>query len=153
MSDEGTFRPVMKCNVQRVGARALLLTGYTVEEAAAVGELLGRIEAGDVQVVSCAAEMIDRKLGDVLEEGPAGEPVPAEKLPRVLVMSGLTGSEFHDLMDNYKSTGIQRPIFAAATPNNLDFSVKDLLIELLKEQRAMAGIEAARRAKTEPEPG
>jgi Domain of unknown function (DUF3783) len=153
VGEEGTFRPVMKCNIRRVGARALLLTGYTSDEATAVTKLLGRIEAGDVLVVPCAAEMLDRKLGDVLESGPGGEPVPAEKLPRVLVMSGLTGSEFHDLMDNYKTTGLQRPIFAAATPNNLEFSVKDLLIELLKEQRGMAAVEAARRAETEPEPG
>ncbi|MDP8223317.1 MAG: DUF3783 domain-containing protein [Candidatus Lernaella stagnicola] len=147
MNDDATFQPVMKCNVRRVGPRAVLLTGFTSEEATAIGELMRRIEAPDVRVIQCAAEAIDARIQDVLTAENPGEPAPADKLPRVLLMSGLSGSEFHDLMDKFHTTEAPRPIFAAATPNNLIFTVKELLIELLKEQRAMAAMQAARQPK------
>jgi len=148
MDQNATFRPVAKGDVRRIGTRAVMLTGFTMDEADAVRNLLTRIDASDVRVIQVQAAMLERHIGEVLDENGTGDPVPAGKLPRVLFMSGLTGSEFHDLLDRYVETDAPRPIFAAATERNLHFTVKQLLLELLAEHRAMA---ARRTAPSRPE--
>jgi hypothetical protein len=49
----------------------------------------------------------------------------------------MTGTRVRVFLDQYASTQLPRPIFATVTPSNLDFTVRDLLIELLQEHRSM----------------
>lgn len=142
---EAGFRKVERDRERRFGSPGILLAGYAAAEAAAIRALLDRIGAAAVPLVACSAALLERTVADALAAVDPGEPAGPGQLPRVLLMSGLTGEEFHRLMDEFGETGLPRPIFAAATPTNLQFTVKQLLVELLREQRAMAEMRAAPR--------
>ena len=137
MNDSG-FRQVERDRERRFGPPGILLAGYAADAANAVRALLDRIGAAAVPLVVCSAALLERTVAEALAATDPGEPAGPGQLPPVLLMSGLTGEEFHRLMDEFGDTGLPRPIFAAATPTNLRFTVKQLLIELLREQRAMA---------------
>jgi len=71
------------------------------------------------------------------------------ELPRALVMSGLTERQLHALMDSYRQSGLPRPLWASVTPTSADWTIKYLLVELLKEREAMR---QAREAQAQREP-
>lgn len=139
MSQDG-FKKIERDDEAPLGPPALLLCGYSPEESEAVASLLKKVEAPWHRVVLCTEAMLAQTLGEALAGGEkSASPVPPEKLPRVLVLSGMTGAQLHALLGQYSSTQLPRPIFATATPVNLGVTVRDLLIDLLQEHRAMAG--------------
>lgn len=120
-----------------LGPLALLLCGYSSEESGTISSFLKTIEASEHRVVLCTEPMLAKPLGEALTTAENALPVPPDKLPRVIVLSGMTGAQVRIFLGQYASTGLPRPIFAAVTPDNLSFTVRDLLIDLLKEHRAM----------------
>jgi len=83
--------------------------------------------------------MLGGTLQAALATTAPGPAVAADKLPRTVILSGLTGRQLHAMIDGWAAAGLAPPIWASTTPNNLEFTVRDLLRELLAEQRAMGG--------------
>jgi len=135
---EGTFREIDREGERGFGPAAVLLCGFAGDEARRVSELLRTAGAPEHRVILCTEAMVQRTLGEVLETPDDSAPLPPEKLPRVMILSGLSGRQIHAVLDGYDSTGVSRPIFGATTPGNLRLTVRDLLVELLREQRAMS---------------
>ena len=136
MTNDNAFRAIEQNDLTRVGPRAILICGFSVDIESAVRELLARINAPDVPLIFCAEELLPLPLAEALTKDSPGTPVPANKLPPVMVLSGLTGQEIHGFLEQFAATNLPRPIFAAATPANLTFSVKQLLAALWQEQKA-----------------
>ena len=120
-----------------LGPLALLMCGHSSEESRTVSSFLGAISASEHRVVLCTEPMVAQSLGEALATTEESPPVPPDKLPRVIVLSGMTGAQVRVFLDQYASTLLPRPIFATVTPSNLSFTVRDLLVELLQEHRAM----------------
>lgn len=120
-----------------LGPLALLLCGYSSEESQTVSSFLKTLEASEHRVVLCTEPMLAQTLEQALTRTEEVPPVPPDKLPRVIVLSGMSGAQVRLFLDQYASTQLPRPIFATVTPSNLGFTVRDLLIDLLKEHRAM----------------
>lgn len=139
---DASFERIDDDDPTRVGPPALLLSGFAPEEVLPVQALLARVGAADHRVRRCSEAMLAMTLQQALTTEATGEPVPADQLPRVAVLSGLTGRQINATLDGWKDTGLARPIWASTTPNNLDFPVRVLLKELLAEQRAMASATA-----------
>jgi hypothetical protein len=134
---QGDFKRIDADGGPPLGPLALLLCGFSSEESETVSSFLKTIDASEHRVVLCTEPMLAQTLAEALtttEEVPA---VPPDKLPRVIVLSGMTGAQVRVFLDQYASTRLPRPIFATVTPGNLSFTVRDLLVELLKEHRAM----------------
>ena len=122
---------------ESLGPEAALLCGFSADEVPAIRALLGSIGAGEHRTLLCSDIMLSQKLREALKAEEALPPLPPDKLPRVMVLSGLPGDRVRDLLAGYKTTGLPRPIFAVTTASNLDFTVRELLVDLLREQRAM----------------
>lgn len=120
-----------------VGPEAILVCGYDEGVAARLGEVLGAIGRPGHRVVRCSPGMVKMTLREALEGGAEDAPAPPDALPRAIVLSGLTGSEIQGFLGAFDEAGIPRAIFASATPTSLGFVVRDLLRELLAEDRAM----------------
>ena len=135
---EGTFKKIDRDGGEIVGPAAVLLCGYSTEDSRKFGPLLSESNAKDHRVLLCSKEMIGQTLEEALSTTGQVQPAPPDKLPRVVVLSGMSGAQIQDLIDNFSSTGLPRPIFAVPTLSNLSFTVRDLLVELLKEYQAMA---------------
>jgi hypothetical protein len=137
LTNDNAFQAVEQDDLTRVGPRAILICGFSTASEAAVRELLGWVNAPDVPLIFCAEALLTLPLVEALTNVDAGPPVPPDKLPPVMVLSGLTGQEIHGFLEHFAATNLPRPIFAAATPTNLTFTVKQLLAALRQERKAM----------------
>ncbi len=135
---QGEFKKIDQDEGAPLGPLALLVCGFSPEESRTVSSFLGTIDAPEHRVVLCTEPMLAQSLGEALTTTEESPPVPPNKLPRVIVLSGMTGVQVRVFLDQYASTQLPRPIFATVTPSNLDFTVRDLLIDLLQEHRAMS---------------
>lgn len=70
---------------------------------------------------------------------PAQVPLPQtpESLPRMLLVAGRRVSELFRVVEFWAASGLPRPIFAAATENNLHFAIAQLVAHLEEEHRLM----------------
>jgi hypothetical protein len=134
---ESAFEEIGESTADAVGPAAVLLSGFAEPEAERVLTLLAEVGAKDHRVLRCASEMLDRRLTEALSGAP-GDPLPAEALPRVVILSGLPDAGINAVVDRWADTGLPRPLFACATPSSLELTVKRLLSDLLREHRALS---------------
>jgi hypothetical protein len=135
--EDATFQALDATSEETCGPHAALLCGFSRDEARSITALLEHA-AADYRVVCCTTTMgnwtIERALGG--DDG--GALLPVDKVPRVVLLSGLPDGQVQAVLEAYSSTGIARPIFAVATPANLGFTVIQLLEELIAERQEMA---------------
>ncbi|MEK6834857.1 MAG: DUF3783 domain-containing protein [Nanoarchaeota archaeon] len=56
---------------------------------------------------------------------------------KVVILSGFSDSQLHNLINNYKKNNLPKAIFATVTKTSKEFKIKDLLKELKKEHKFM----------------
>lgn len=137
MTDEARFEPLDDDDQPGEGPAALLLAGFDPDALGPVTTLLAEVGAPGHRVILVSREMLAGTLGAALSAQTPGEPLPADALPRVAILSGLSGRQIHGLIDSWPVTGLWRPLWASTTPTNLGLGLRDLLRELLAEQRAL----------------
>ena len=135
--DESTFEALDDSSDAAVGPPAVLLLGFERDEASIIGRLLHGLGAGGHRVVCCTTTMGALTVGEALAGDDGGRLLPVGKVPRVALLSGLTDKQVGEVLDRYGATGLPRPIFAVATQANLEFTVVQLLEDLLAEREAM----------------
>lgn len=135
--DESGFEALDDASDAVVGPPGVLLLGFDRDEGLAIEELLHEVGAGDHRVVRCTTTMGTLTVGEALGGDDGGTLLPVGKVPRVALLSGLTDKQVGEALDRYKATGLPRPIFAVATEANLEFTVVQLLEDLMAERRAM----------------
>ncbi len=117
------------------GPKAVLFSGLSDSERETVISFFGE-ESKDTAFISLTKPMIEMKLQDVLESRDTeNEILDSKAVPRVLIFSGISMEVLHYLLDKMRNSDMLRPIMATSTEHNLSFTVKELLIHLLEEQR------------------
>lgn len=56
---------------------------------------------------------------------------------KVVILSGFSDSQLHNLINNYKKNNLPKAIFATVTKTSKEFKIKDLIKELKKEHKFM----------------
>jgi len=56
---------------------------------------------------------------------------------KIIILSGFSDKQIHELINNYKSSKLPKAIFATITKHNKNFKLKDLLRELKREHKAI----------------
>ncbi len=135
---QGTFRKIDDDKDPGLGPPALLICGFDPAVAEKLRPVLSELGAPDHRLIFCTPAMVKQPLAQALEGADREEPAAPDQLPRVMVLSGLSGAQINAFLRKYAELGLPRPIFASVTPSNLKFPVGKLLNELLKEQRAMS---------------
>eukprot|EP00898_Chlorokybus_atmophyticus_P000553 jgi/Chlat1/1499/Chrsp12S02042 len=104
---------------------AVLLVGFSKEDAR--------------KVLVCTRTMLDGTLMEALLSAPSDTSEPAQGLPKILFMSGLSGVEVMELVANYQEDGYGLPstIFAAAVPKNADTNMRELMEEIVGDHESM----------------
>ena len=137
MEQKGEFNRIDKTDKRMYGPRGLLVCGYTEEERSTFLDFVSKKNMDDVPVIFAINEDVEKNLGELFtNEHKAGITGPSE-LPRAVIMSGLSQNELHGLMGFYKEAGFAIQIWATLTPTSETWTLKALLLELLKEARAM----------------
>ncbi len=145
-----TFRPVGESDRRMHGPTAVLVCGFTVEEQQELRLQMDSAGLACVPAIYITADALPltlEALAMLPAEAHAGE---TAALPRALVLSGLTERELHLMMDSYRTGGLPRPIWASVTPASAAWTLKYLLVELLKEREAMRQATEAQRRREQP---
>ena len=135
MSDDD-FEALSEDEQAGLGPAAVLLAGFEAAEETPISQLLSGAGAPEHALIRCRVSMLDQTLHDALAEPAPGELARADQLPRVLILSGLSNRQLHAVIDGFADTGLRRPVWASATENSLQMTLKALLTHLLAEQQA-----------------
>ncbi|MDA3810883.1 MAG: DUF3783 domain-containing protein [Spirochaetaceae bacterium] len=119
------------------GPRAVLVSGFDEDSHAILDKFITENGISDFSVIPCREDSVNKLIEEVLGNQSEAKIVTPEKLPPVMLWSGITHQELDQILGNFKTCGLVRPIFATTTESNLKFSVKELLQHLLKEQQQM----------------
>ncbi len=119
------------------GPRALFICGFPEKTETIMAEFLKDNGIEDIAVGLCREDSLLEKISTVLSKKSDYPLIPSEKLPPVMLWSGIEHKELDQSLGNFKDTGLKRPIFATSTEHNLDFTVKELLQHLISEQKSM----------------
>ena len=137
MEQKGEFNRIDKSEKRMYGPRGLLVCGYPEEERDIFLDFIDKINITDIPVIFAVNEDVENNLGEVFtHEHRAGITGPSE-LPRSVIMSGLSQNELHNLMGAYREAGFVKQIWASLTPTSESWTLKELLVQLLAEARAM----------------
>ncbi len=123
----------MNSNKVLPGEKSVFLSGFAESEIEILRPFL--IEFDIDKFVLCSEKMLEMKVRDAFNF--SDKPLDREKLPRIMLISGIEFSRVHEILSSFKNTNLDRPIFATTTEHNLDFTVKELLLHLLEEQKMM----------------
>ncbi len=149
--DKATFRPIGDSDQHMHGRPAILASGFTPTEQRQLRSQMDEAGLSCVPIVYITADSLSltpAELAGLPGETNAG--LTAE-LPRVIVLSGLTERQLHLVMDSYRAGDLPRPIWASVTPVSADWTLKSLLVELLKERDAMRQSVAGAASSSPPE--
>ncbi len=134
---KGTMDRVTDSDKMMYGPRRLLAIGYAPEEQKALCGLLEREIQGGVPVVFCGRADLSVKNRELFActERPAGE--CDEKLPRAVVMGGVTERELRRVMAAWKGLNLGGQLWAVLTPTSENWTLGQLLAELAREHMEM----------------
>lgn len=134
---DATFRKLDNDDRRGHGPRLILIGGFQANEVMILKEFVDKVLPEKAHLRLCTAKMLEKTLGEALNQSFDDDPAPPEKLPCFLLLSGLSNQEIHAVINRYSTTGLPRPLFASATPANVNFLLRQLLLELLEEHKAM----------------
>ncbi|CAL8464444.1 g3979 [Coccomyxa elongata] len=121
-----------------VGPRGMLLIGFSKKDGEAVATWMQQMEAG-FAVSHCTEDMLKGTVLDALSEGDANEfrieshTVIAEPLPRLVILSGMSGEETIAIAEHWEMfTGTSPPIMATLVEKLLQRSLQDAIMDIVK---------------------
>ena len=132
-----TFKPVGDTAERMHGHPAVITAGFTPAEQGELQALLAALDMPDVALIFASGPRADLPLSELAalaSETGFGEQA---KLPRASVMSGLSEQQFNRLMSLYRASELPQPLWAAVTPHSESWSLRALLVELVKERESL----------------
>ncbi|PKA48061.1 hypothetical protein AXF42_Ash015824 [Apostasia shenzhenica] len=122
------------------GPPALLLMGFDLDETHKLRTFLKELDGDFLKIIHCTAEMMIQSVWDAVHtEQPNLEDVKIEKsLPRICLLSGLTGEEMMMFVDSFQDTGLKPAVFAALVPNSAHKLLKDVAEEIMGDHEMMS---------------
>lgn len=121
------------------GPRGALVCGFSPETFTGLGDFLKRTTGGDLPLFPLDRESLDLSIGDILGGGFTDDPLPAEALPRVVLLSGVRYADVRSVVESWSTSDLPRPVFATTTARNLYFPARELLRHLMEERRRQTG--------------
>lgn len=131
-----TMKKINKAGVLP-GPQAALLSGFSDEERESISLFFGD-EKESIAFIPLVKPMLIMTLKEVLSaQETESTPLTEKEVPRVMILSGISMEMVHTVLDNLRDSGMSRPIIATTTEHNLSFTIKELLMHLLEEQREL----------------
>ncbi|XP_021663073.2 uncharacterized protein LOC110651904 [Hevea brasiliensis] len=123
------------------GPPALLLMGFELDEALKIRQLLKELGGEFLQVIFCTEDMIPQSLWEAMHTSqPNLETVQiAKSLPRICILSGLSGEEMMMFIDAFPETGLEAAAFAALVPNSANKPLQELIDEIMGDHEMLTG--------------
>jgi len=149
---ETTFRPIGNSDQRLHGHTAVLISGFSASEQQQLHALFRQWDLNSVPLILIGADTLPLTLAQATRLPDRTNFGQTPELPRAVVMSGLMERQLHRLMQGYREEGFPRPLWASITPHSESWTVKYLLVELLKEREAMREAMLAQKKQQPPTP-
>jgi uncharacterized protein DUF3783 len=134
---DATFEKVTTSDTPLYGPRKLLLCGFPSGAQPKFEIVLKSVGLGDVPKVWVSDVQGDMVLSALLQlPDSSGESV-SSKLPRAIVVAGISQDELIRLMTVCKKAGMMNALWATLTPTSEAWTIQQLLTELAAERKAM----------------
>lgn len=146
---ETTFRPIGDSEKKMHGNTAILISGFSADEQSSLSEHFPEWAMENVSLVVVATDTLSLTLAEATALPNKTNMGRTADLPRAVVMSGLQERQLNAFMRGYREAGFTRPMWASVTPHSEQWTVKYLLVELVKERKAMREAMEAERARKE----
>ncbi|MFO7706980.1 MAG: DUF3783 domain-containing protein [Desulfobacterales bacterium] len=138
MAENPTFEKMTLSRKPLFGPRRLILCGFAAEAQQKFSVLLERVGIADVPKVWATAEQESATLAELLELPDGRGAGMASRLPRAVIVAGITETQLINLMNACKQAGMQQSLWACLTPVSETWPLERLLAELARERDAMA---------------
>jgi hypothetical protein len=135
---DGTFERVQHSDSRMYGTPKLLLCGFAPAAQPKFKTVLKMAGLQDVAVVWANEEDGKATLSALLSLPDGSGAGRGSKLPRAIIVSGITENQLHGLMTFCRKSGMQPSLWAALTPTSETWPLAQLLDELQAERKALS---------------
>ena len=133
---DGDFEKVKRSDNPMYGPRKLIVCGFPAPAQPKFAAVLKMAGLADIAVLWANQAHAPKILSALLHlTAGAGED---SKLPRAIIVSGLTENELHTLMAVCRKTGMKQALWATLTPTSETWPLGQLLEELQAERKALS---------------
>lgn len=134
---KASFEKIESTEKQLYGPRRLLLCGFSAAAQSKFKTLLNMLQISDLPLIWITSAQLESSIEALLDLPDGGGEGKPTKLPRAIIVSGITEKELHRLMSGCRQAGMQSSLWAVVTPTSIQWTVQKLLAELSAEQKAM----------------
>lgn len=134
-----TFEKIGQSDQRMFGPSKIMVAGFSPDEQKQFLEMLARIGAAKLPVVFPGDDQSEMLVGDLFElPDRSGEGSPST-LARAVVLSGLTHTQLHTILQTYGGTEMPTPLWATLTEVSVGWPLSELLKELAMERESFSG--------------
>ena len=130
----GTFKQVGESDQRMYGPRSIVVCGFSTGQRKILYNVFQDLKFPHLAVAFTNGRDRDTLMREmVARPHKSGLAEPCDLAPAV-IMSGLTEKELHKTMAAYKKKNLPKTLWATLTPTSENWSVADLLAELMAER-------------------
>ena len=134
---EAKFEKIKSSDKQLYGPHKLLLCGFSTGAQSKFDAVLEMVGLSNVPKIWVSENQSHTLLSDLLELPDGEGEGESSQLPRAIIVSGILEKELISLMRVCKKTGMKNTLWATLTPTSENWTIQQLLAELLSERKAM----------------
>jgi hypothetical protein len=132
---EGKFEKIQESDERMYGAKGILVCGYPPAEHRFFALFMEKAGFSDRPIIFPTTADAGKTLKELLGLNTGSGLGELTDLPRAVIMSGFTQNEVHRIMVAYRQAGLPAQLWATLTPVSENWSLADLLKELVKENK------------------
>jgi hypothetical protein len=134
---EAKFERIKPSDRPLYGPHKLLLCGFSSAAQSNFNAVLKMVGLGNVPKIWVSENQSHIVLSDLLNLVDGEGEGESSQLPRAVIVSGILEKELFSLMGVCKKTGMKDTLWATLTPTSENWTIHQLLTELLSERQAM----------------
>jgi len=134
---EAKFEKIKPSDKPLYGPQKLLLCGFSTVAQSKFNAVLKMVGLSTIPKIWVSENQSHTVLSDLLKLPDGDGEGESSQLPRAIIVSGIMEKELISLMRGSKKSGMKNTLWATLTPTSENWTIDQLLVELLSERKAM----------------
>jgi hypothetical protein len=134
---EAKFEKIKLSDKPLYGPQKLLLCGFSTVAQSKFNAVLKMVGLSTIPKIWVSENQSHTVLSDLLKLPDGEGEGESSQLPRAIIVSGIMEKELISLMRVSKKSGMKNTLWATLTPTSENWTIDQLLVELLSERKAM----------------
>lgn len=134
---QGSFEKVEISSKKMYGPRKIAICGHASSEHRIFMQLLENNQLTPLPPVFAENADLEKSLGQIMALPDQYGLGKDSHIPRAVILSGITEAELHLMMKAYRGLGLPKPLWAVLTPVSENWTLNELLEELIAESKAL----------------